>query len=84
MGTTFLGRALRRSRAARARGAADLGASALEWAIIAAIVVVAASVIGGVVYGIVQDKSASLTACANQAVSATCSTGGTAGGGTTP
>ena len=76
MGSTFLGRALetarQRVRAARARGEVDLGASALEWAIIAAVVVVAASVIGGVLYDVVQTKSEKLESCAGQAVSATC------------
>ena len=78
-GTTALGRVLeaarRRSRAARQRGGRDLGASALEWAIIAAIVVVAASVIGGVVYNVVSAKSEALEECASQSASAlTCTT----------
>ena len=55
-----------RERAAALRG--DLGASALEWAIIAAVVVVAASVIGGVIYNVVDDKTAQLEQCANQPV----------------
>jgi hypothetical protein len=46
----------------------DLGASALEWAIIAAVVVVAASVIGGVIYNIVDTKSQQLEECANQPI----------------
>ncbi len=46
----------------------DLGASALEWAIIAAVVVVAASVIGGVIYNIVDTKSTQLEQCANQPI----------------
>jgi len=46
----------------------DLGASALEWAIIAAVVVVAASVIGGVIYNVVDDKTTQLEQCANQPV----------------
>ena len=46
----------------------DLGASALEWAIIAAVVVVAASVIGGVIYNIVDTKSQQLEQCANQPI----------------
>ena len=61
------------------RGPADLGASALEWAIIAAVVVVAASVIGGIVFNIVQTKSDQLEQCATQPVgSAACA--GPAGG----
>ena len=46
----------------------ELGASALEWAIIAAVVVVAASVIGGVIYNIVDTKSQQLEDCANQPI----------------
>ena len=75
MSSTFLGRVLqqfrRRARAARAHGA-DLGASALEWAIIAAIVVVAASVIGGVLFQVVEGKTADLQACAEQTVDQPC------------
>lgn len=66
------------------RGARDAGASALEFAIIAAIVVVAASVIGGVIYNVVNSRSTQLQNCANQPIgSAGCSTttGGGAGGG---
>jgi Flp pilus assembly pilin Flp len=43
----------------------DLGASALEWAIIAAISVVIASIIGAVVYNVVSDKGKSLQDCAD-------------------
>ncbi len=50
----------------------DLGASALEWAIIAAISVVIASIIGAVVYNVVKDKGTKLHDCANQAVGASC------------
>ncbi len=54
-------------------GARDAGASALEFAIIAAIVVVAASVIGAVIVNIVQTKSTDLQTCANQPIgSAAC------------
>lgn len=49
----------------------DLGASALEWAIISAIVVTAAVVIGGIVYNVVQTKGTTLQNCANQPVGAT-------------
>ncbi|WP_308470212.1 hypothetical protein [Kineococcus rubinsiae] len=62
--------------AARARRAAaggrDLGASALEWAVIAAVVVVAASLIGGAVFRIVQTKSDELTRCSAVAVGTAC------------
>lgn len=44
----------------------DLGASALEWAIIAAISVVIASIIGAVVYNVVSKKGDDLQNCANQ------------------
>ncbi|NAZ86946.1 hypothetical protein [Kineococcus indalonis] len=70
-----------RARRAAARGR-DSGASALEWAIIAAVVVVAASVIGGVVFNIVQSKGNDLQECANVAVGSACA-GGVASGGTT-
>jgi Flp pilus assembly pilin Flp len=50
------------------KGARDAGASALEFAIIAAIVVVAASVIGAVIYNIVDTKSDQLDQCANQPI----------------
>lgn len=50
----------------------DLGASALEWAIIAAISVVIASVIGAVVYKVVNDKGTDLKNCANQPVGTSC------------
>ncbi|GAB7190329.1 hypothetical protein NUM3379_10350 [Kineococcus sp. NUM-3379] len=77
--------ARRRSRAARARGERDLGASALEFAIIAAVVVVAASVIGGIIYNIVQAKSAQLQTCANQPIgAAACGTGAGAATGARP
>ncbi len=55
-------------RARLARGDRERGASALEFAIIAAIVVIAASLIGGVIYKIVDDKSKKLQSCANQPI----------------
>ena len=61
--TRSAGRVTRSARSAR-----EAGASALEFAIIAAIVVVAASVIGGVIYNIVDTKSQKLDQCANQPV----------------
>lgn len=63
---------LRRVRA----GGADRGASALEWAVIAAVLVVAASAIGVVVYNVVTEKGAALEECANQPVGSQCGTGG--------
>lgn len=66
-----------RDRLRRAvRASRDAGASALEFAIIAAVVVVAASVIGAVVYNIVQDKGDQLEQCANQPAGAVCDGGG--------
>lgn len=57
----------------RDEGHRDLGASALEWAIIAAIAVVIATVIGAVIYNVVKKKGADLQTCANQPVGASCS-----------
>lgn len=66
--------AVLRDRTARLGATArDRGASAIEFAIIAAVVVVAASVIGGVIYNIVDTKSEQLDQCANQPIgSAAC------------
>ncbi len=44
----------------------ERGATVLEWALIAAVIVVAASIIGGVVYNIVTTKSSALEDCANR------------------
>jgi hypothetical protein len=44
----------------------------LEWALIAAVVVVAASAIAAVIFRIVEDKGASLEACANQPAGSEC------------
>jgi Flp pilus assembly pilin Flp len=60
-----------RAQALRADEGRDRGASAIEWAIIAAITVVAAVLIGGVVYNIVQSKSTKLQDCGNAAPGAT-------------
>jgi len=57
-------------------GGSDRGASALEWAVIAAVLVVAASAIGVVVYNVVQQKGSALQECANQPVGSQCGTGG--------
>jgi Flp pilus assembly pilin Flp len=48
------------------------GASVIEWAMIAAVVVVAASIIGAVIFNIVQDKSNQLDECANQPAGTDC------------
>lgn len=50
----------------------ELGASALEWAIIAAISVVMATVIGAVIYNVVSTKSTNISNCANQPVNTSC------------
>lgn len=55
----------------RARAEED-GATVLEWALIAAVVVVAASIIAAVIMKIVNDKSTDLESCANQPVGAKC------------
>ena len=59
----------------------ELGASALEWAIIAAIAVVMATVIGSVIYNVVDTKSTNIQNCANKAVNTKCDTGGGTTGG---
>jgi Flp pilus assembly pilin Flp len=56
----------------RARQSED-GASVIEWAMIAAIVVVAASVIGVVVMKIVTNKSQQLDDCASKPAGSACS-----------
>ena len=62
-----------RVRDLRGHARRDLGASALEWAIIAAIAVVIASIIGAVIYHVVSTKSNDLNNCANQPVNTSCS-----------
>ena len=59
----------------------ELGASALEWAIIAAIAVVMATVIGSVIYNVVDTKSKDIQKCADKAVNTQCDTGGGTTGG---
>lgn len=53
-------------------GARERGASALEWALIAAIVVVAATFIGAAVYNVVQDKAADMENCSNTPAGGQC------------
>lgn len=55
--------ALIRARALRADDNRERGASAIEWAIIAAITVVAAVGIGAIVYTIVNNNKTALTNC---------------------
>jgi len=50
----------------------EAGATVLEWALIAAVVVVAASIIGAVIFNIVQDKSSHLDDCANKPAGTAC------------
>lgn len=65
----LLGHARDRGRAAYR---SEEGASVLEWALIAAVVVVAAAIIGSVVYNIVQTKSDAVNQCANQPAGTAC------------
>jgi len=55
-----------------ARRRDERGATVLEWALIAAVVVVAASVIAAVIFRIIDNKSADLEACANQPANVEC------------
>jgi hypothetical protein len=61
-----------RVRAVRAPERRDLGASALEWAIIAAVSVVIATVLGTIIYNIVSSKSSDIEKCGNQPVGGKC------------
>ncbi|MFT4082984.1 MAG: hypothetical protein QM638_10390 [Nocardioides sp.] len=69
LAATMLQTAYYRARAMRRD---ERGASVLEWALIAAVVVVAASIIGAVIFKIVNDKSSSLEDCANQPAGTRC------------
>lgn len=51
------------SAVGRDRRHRDRGASALEWAVISAILVTAAVIIGGVIYTVVDNKSNDIKAC---------------------
>lgn len=57
-----------RARALRAAPRRDLGASALEWAIISAILVTAAVLIGGIIYKVVEDKGKTLEECGGTSI----------------
>ena len=48
----------------------DRGATALEWAVISAILVTAAVLVGGIVYTVVQNKSTAIQRCGNAGVTA--------------
>ncbi len=50
----------------------DLGASALEWAIISAILVTAAVLIGGIIYNVIQSKGDELEQCSTTAPGGAC------------
>jgi len=60
---------LTRLRAARRD---ERGATVLEWALIAAAVVVAASIIAAVIFRIIDTKSGQLEDCANQPANVQC------------
>jgi Flp pilus assembly pilin Flp len=58
---------------ARAPQRDERGATVLEWALIAAVVVVAASIIAAVIFNIIESKSQDLESCANQPAGSACS-----------
>ena len=61
-------------RLQRARDERDQrGATVLEWALIAAVVVVAASIIAAVIFRIINSKSQDLEDCANKPANVACS-----------
>lgn len=53
-------------------GRKDRGASALEWALIAAVVVVAAALIGAAVFNVIQTRAGQVTECGNVGPGTTC------------
>lgn len=63
--------ALARHRALMADEDRELGASALEWAVISAIVVTAAVLIGTVIYNVVTKKTTAISNCGSVANNAT-------------
>lgn len=67
--TTLLHRTRARFRQLRRD---EAGASVLEWAMIAAVVVVAAALIGATIFNIVQDKSGDLEKCSKVAAGQKC------------
>lgn len=50
----------------------DRGASAIEWAIIAAVSVVIATIIGTIIYNVVQSKGSDISNCAKKAPGQNC------------
>lgn len=50
----------------------ERGASALEWALIAAVVVVAAALIGSAVYNVIQQRAAQVSTCGSVGPGGTC------------
>lgn len=50
----------------------DRGASALEWALIAAVVVVAAALIGAAVYNVIQARAETVQTCGSAVPGSTC------------
>lgn len=50
----------------------DRGASALEWALIAAVVVVAAALIGAAVYNVIETRAAQVQQCGTVGPGGTC------------
>ncbi len=73
MGETCMSTMDKTDRKTTRRRRNEIGATVLEWALIAAVVVVAASAIAAVIFRIVEDKGASLEACANQPAGSECS-----------
>ena len=63
----------RRLAASRGRDRDERGATVLEWALIAAVVVVAASIIAAVIFRIINQKSQDLSDCANKPADVACS-----------
>jgi Flp pilus assembly pilin Flp len=58
-------------RAQQSRGKdLDRGATALEWAVISAILVTAAVLVGGIVYNVVSNKSKAIEQCGGAGVTA--------------
>lgn len=74
----MLGYAVARARALRAADDKELGATALEWAVISAIVITAAVVIGGIIYNIVSKKGDQLKSCDVDPSATGCGGGGAA------
>jgi Flp pilus assembly pilin Flp len=63
----------RRLSATARREHDERGATVLEWALIAAVVVVAASIIAAVIFRIIDQKGKGLEDCANKPANVACS-----------